>query len=482
MPGDEQRTSPQSLEAERAVLGGMLTDPDILEDCLEVLSEDHFYLLRHKELFNTIVDLKNQNKPVDYLGVVAELERKNKLESVGGRPFVIELTRNIADAPHTDYYTEIIDDRATLREMIRIGKRMSEESFRMVSPAADILTEAEEGIFRLAERRTRSDFVSLFDVAPGVAEYIENVHERDYDDGSTRTRFKELDEMTTGFKPADYIVIAGATSSGKTAYALSIARNVAIPPLNVKPRGVGIFSLEMSAEQLVTRLFSMHTKLDSQKMRKGHLSQGERNYVREMIPPFSESPIFIDDSASQDMMQIRSKARKLSRRHDIGLYIIDYLQLIKPSTAGGKNKSREQEIAEISRGIKAMARELKCPVIALSQLSRMVERRTGEPRPRISDLRESGAIGQDADTIIFIYRPEYYRIQSAFVNGMKVSTSGLAQIDIAKQRSGPTGEFWMVFNKSCTSFEDLDPASLVPADENRGGGFDDEEFDPEKHS
>ncbi len=475
MPGDIERTAPQSLEAERAVLGGMITDPDILEDSLEVLKEDHFYLQRHREIFNTIVELKRLNKPVDILGVKASLERANKLETVGGAAFLMELTRGIADAPHTSYYTEIVDDRATLRQMIRIGKNMSESSYKQEKPASDILREAEEGIFDLAERRTRSDFVSVAEVAPGVAEYIENVHSREYDDGATRTRFTELDEMTTGFKPADYIVIAGATSSGKTAYALSIAKNVAIPPANVTPRGVGIFSLEMSADQLVTRLFSMHTKLDAQKMRKGHLSQGERDFVRDMIPQFSEAPIFIDDSANQDMMQIRSKARKLMRRHDIGLFIIDYLQLVKPGGGGGRNKSREQEIAEISRGIKAMAREMKCPVIALSQLSRMVERRTGEPRPRISDLRESGAIGQDADTIIFIYRPEYYRIKDVWVEGMKVSSQGLALIDIAKQRSGPVGDFWMVFNKDYTCFEDLDKKSLRPSEE---GGGDEEEQTP----
>ncbi|MFP4459909.1 MAG: replicative DNA helicase [Candidatus Zixiibacteriota bacterium] len=444
---------PKALDAERSVLGGMIIDTDGREEVLEVLQKEHFYLQRHRTIFQAIFELVADDEPVDTLSLSQKLAKMKKLSEVGGKSYLIELQEDLFAAMNSSYYSQIVIDKSILRELIRIGSHVIQEASREQQPAQDVLELAEQEIFNLAEKRINQDFVSIGSIAPEVYNYIESIHDRDYQGDEVRTHFSRLDKQTTGFKPADYFILAGATSSGKTAFALSIARNIALPPAGATPRSVAIFSLEMAQEQLVMRLFAGVARLDAQKIREGNLSIEEREQLKNALPDIQDAPVFMDESASLNIMTMRSKLRKLMRRQkDLGLVIVDYLQLMQPVS---KHNSREREIAEISHGLKAIARDLKVPVLALSQLSRKVESRTGDPKPRLSDLRESGSIEQDADAVIFIYRAEYYNRPFVMIGDMKKASKGVAEVIIAKQRNGPVGSFFMQFTPQFTSFGDI---------------------------
>lgn len=459
----QDKQPPQSLEAERAALGAMLIDPEALDSALERLGEDSFFLRKHSVIFGAMKKMVADGAPVDYLTLANYLKESGKLEKVGGSSYLLELVSSTITSAHIEQYATMVQDRAILRGLISVASGIIEDCYSGEKPTEQILEEAEQRFFMIRERRLSGDFTAIGDFLNGVYQQIESIHKGDDTGTSVKTGFSDLDEMTTGFSPSDYIIVAGRTSAGKTAFALSLAREIAIRG----GKGVGCFSVEMSREQLVTRLIAAEAGVNSHHLRSGRVSSSDLRKVAGMLPRLAKAPIFIDDSASIDVLQMRTKARRLMRKADIGLFIVDYLQLIRPAF---HSDSREREIAQISAHLKGMARELKVPVMALSQLSRQTERRqSGKGRPRLSDLRESGAIEQDADIVMFVYRPEQYRVKTvrAKVGGQikEIPAKGVAEIILAKQRNGPTGSVFMRFQKGTTSFE------LLTLDEYAGDSF-----------
>ena len=443
-----ERVPPQHLEAEEFVLGAILLDNQALNKVLEVLSPTAWYREAHRKIFQAMVDLSETNEAIDQITVCERLRRKNELEQVGGAAYLAQLVAQVPTAANVRHHAKIVQEKALLRNPIMVATDIVASGYQDTEKVDDLIDQAERKIFELAERRMRQSFIPVKHIVKGAFEMIERLYEKKERVTGVPTGFKELDEMTAGLQPSDLIIVAGRPSMGKTALALSMAQHAAIQ----KHLTVAVFSLEMSKEQLVLRMLCSEARVDSHKLRSGFLGRADWPLLTAAAGRLADAPIYIDDTPAMTVLEMRAKARRLmAERQGLGLVIVDYLQLMR---GRGGSDNREQEISDISRSLKALAKELSVPVIALSQLSRAVETRGGDKRPQLADLRESGAIEQDADVVMFVFREEVYR--------QTEDNRGLAEILVRKQRNGPIGDVRMAFLDRYTRFEDLETAHREP--------------------
>ncbi len=439
MASTKERIPPQAIEAEQTVLGAILQHQEALHMGIEMLKEENFYLPKHRKIFSAIKKLYESSMAVDLITVPDELSNQGRLEEAGGRRYLLDLVDSVVSIANLEHHIRIILEAAVKNQLISDCSDIISRSYDAGSTADDLLDYSERKIFAIKEESLQGDFVSLKEILPQTFEQIEEYSKREGHVTGVPTGFPELDTLTAGFQNSELIIIAGRPSMGKTAFALNIAENVAVN----KGLPVCIFSLEMAKEQLSQRLLCSRARISSHQLRTGRIADHQWTNLSIAVGPLSEAPIYLDDSASLAVMEIRAKARRLKLKFDIGLVIVDYLQLVRGHREA---ESRQQEITYVSQSLKALARELKIPVIALSQLSRQVETRGSDARPKLSDLRESGAIEQDADLVIFIHR-------SLDDEGHPGS---IAEIRIDKQRNGPTGIIKLAFVKEFARFELLD--------------------------
>lgn len=435
-----ERVPPQNIEAEQAVLGAVLLEKDALTAAAEIVIPEDFYRQSHQRLFRVMLDLSEKNEPVDLVTLTAELTDRKLLEEIGGVTYLTDLVGAVPTAANVEYYAHIIEEKAILRKLIQTATHIASTGYAGTEEVSDIIAEAEKRILSISDRRTSDGFISIKDVLMDAFERIEYLHEHQGQISGIPSGYPDLDRMTSGFQNSDLIIVAARPSVGKTAFALNIAQNVAAR----SGEPVAIFSLEMSATQLVQRMLCAESNIDSHKFRTGMMDDDDWEKLTMAIGTLSEAPIYIDDSAGTTIYDIRGKCRRLKAERGIGMVLIDYLQLI--NSRGGR-ESRQQEISEISRALKGLARELDCPIMALSQLSRGVEQRQ-DKRPMLSDLRESGSIEQDADIVAFLYREDYYDPETDKQN--------IIEIIIGKQRNGPVGKVELVFLKNYNKFVSLD--------------------------
>ncbi|MFT4737657.1 MAG: replicative DNA helicase [Cyclobacteriaceae bacterium] len=440
---------PQAVDIEEAVLGALMLERDALSNVVDILKVESFYREAHKHIFQAIVDLFNNSEPVDIKTVVHQLRRMGKLEEVGGAYYVADLTTRVNSAANIEYHSRIISEQSIKRELIRISSEIQRDAYEDTIDVFNLLDKAEQSLFDISESHIRKNYDKMSDLLRKAIEQIEE--RKDKKDGLTGvpSGFTALDRITSGWQPADLVIIAARPGMGKTAFVLSTLRNAALD-FNAP---VAIFSLEMSSVQLVNRLISAEAELESEKIKRGELADYEWEQLLHKTNKLSESPIFIDDTPGLSILELRAKARRLVAQHGVKLLIIDYLQLMTGDTSKSGGGNREQEIASISRALKGIAKELNVPVIALSQLSRAVETRGGDKKPQLSDLRESGSIEQDADMVMFLYRPEYYGITQG-EDGTPLN--GMAEVIIAKHRNGRLDTVQLKFIGKFTKFADLD--------------------------
>lgn len=459
---------PQAVDLEEAVLGAMMLEKDAVNDVIDILKSESFYKEQHQKIYAVIQDLFQRSEPIDILTVTTELKKRGELEFVGGPFYITSLTNRIASSANAEFYARIISQKHIQRELIRISSKTIQRAYDETTDVFDLLDEAEKDLFTVAEGNIRKNFMEMKDIMHEALQNIENAKNHEDAIVGVPSGFAALDRVTAGWQKSDLIVVAARPGMGKTAFVLAMARNASVE-FN-KP--VALFSLEMSSVQLVTRLISSETEIEAEKLKRGNLADYEWEQLHARIGALSKAPLFIDDTPALSIFELRAKCRRLKAQHDIQLIIIDYLQLM---TAGGDKGSgnREQEISMISRSLKSIAKELNVPVIALSQLSRAVETRGGDKRPQLSDLRESGAIEQDADMVSFIYRPEYYGItQDAEGN----SVTGLGYIIIAKHRNGGLEDVPLRFISKLAKFTDVDNnpfeslTPLAPSNDFESGG------------
>jgi len=442
---DAGRIPPQSLDAERSVLGAMLLSRDAIAAAIQHLDERAFYRETHRKLWRAMVSLFDRNEAVDLVTLVEELKRKKELEPIGGVTYLTSLDQFVATAANVEHYCKIVNEKATLRRLIDVGTEIVGECYDQRKDPAQLLDRAEQAIFAISDDRLRTGFHPMRQLVLQGYSAIEEYRQRKVHVTGVPSGFYDLDEMTAGFQKSDFIVIAGRPSMGKTSFAMNIAENVAVHMKPSERQAVAVFSLEMSKESLVQRLMCSVARVDIHKIRRGYASNEEYKKLQNAAAQLHEAPIYIDDTAAISILEMRAKARRLVSEMPLGMIVIDYLQLIRGPES---SENRQQEISAISRSLKALAKELQIPVIALSQLSRAVETRGGNKRPVLSDLRESGAIEQDADVVLFVYRPEVYETDPA-------NRDGKAEIICAKQRNGPTGNIDLAFLSECTRFEPL---------------------------
>jgi len=437
------RIPPQNLEAEESILGGLLVDPESINKIVDLINAEDFYKDAHGKIYNAMIGLYEKNEPIDIVTVSSSARDKGILDKIGGVTYLNTLVDLMPSAANITQYAKMVREKALLRNLINVATEIVEKGFDLDVNVDGYIDDAEKMIFQVSERKFRPSFYSVKDIVMDNVKTIERLYEKKQTVTGVPTGFTELDKMTSGFQPSDLIVIAGRPSMGKTALSMNIAQYVATMRDGAVP--VGIFSMEMSKEQIVTRLLSSESEVDHSKLRTGTLSSSEWPKLAQAAGKLSEALIFIDDSPSMNVLDLRARARRLKKEHGLGLVVVDYLQLMKGRAA--VTDKREQEIAEISRFLKSLAKELHIPVIAISQLNRMVEQRE-DKRPRLADLRESGAIEQDADVIMFIYRDEVY-------NKDKEGNKGIAEIVIGKQRNGPTGTVELAFLDKTATFKNL---------------------------
>ncbi|MFH0802267.1 MAG: replicative DNA helicase [bacterium] len=427
------RLPPQNIEAEQSTLGSMLIEKEAIARAAELLHSSDFYRDSHQLIYEAIVRLYERNEPIDSITLTEELRRQNKLEEIGGAPYLTALINTVPTAANVEYYAGIVKDKADLRNLIYAGTTIATMGYEEKEPVQLLMDKAESIVFGISQKRMSRDFLPIGDVLEKAFLRLDELYKRKAHITGVPSGFKELDIYTAGFQPSDLIIIAARPGMGKTSLCLNIAQHVA----STVQSPVAIFSLEMSTEQLAHRFLCSQARVNAQKLKTGHLDENEWNKLGRAMGILSESQIFVDDSPAITMLEIRSKARRFKAKHGIALLIIDYLQLIRSTS---RSENRNQEISEISRQLKSLSKELDIPVIAISQLSREVEKRTRK-RPQLSDLRESGAIEQEADMVIFIYREEENEDDRDVF------------IEIAKHRNGPTGTIELVFLKEYTKFE-----------------------------
>lgn len=435
-----KRILPHSVEAEQSVIGSMIMDKDAITTATEILDSDDFYRTQYGVLFQAMADLYQEDKPVDVVTLTNKLKEKELPEELAGIEVIAELVKAVPTSANVKYYANIVKEKAVLRRLIKITEGITNTCYQAKEPVEDILQSTEKQVFDIVQNKGAGDFVSIRDIVLNSIESIEAASKSKGTVTGIATGFYDLDYKTAGLQPSDLILVAARPSMGKTAFVLNIAEYAALKS-NVT---TAIFSLEMSKEQLVKRILSMNSKVDSQAIRTGELEDEDWAKLVESARLIGNSNLIIDDTASISISELRSKCRKFKLEHNLGLVIIDYLQLM---TGSKKNESRQQEISEISRSLKALAREINAPVIALSQLSRAVEQRP-DKRPMLSDLRESGAIEQDADVVMFIYRDDYYNHDS--------EEAGISEIIIGKQRNGPIGTVKLAWLSQYTKFANLE--------------------------
>ncbi len=447
-----QKLPPQNVEAEQSLLGSLLIDKDAIIRVADIVGPEDFYHDKHRMIFEAILDLYGKHEPIDLLTLANRLEEKGKLENIGGRTYLISLSNAVPTSSHVVNYAEIVQKKATLRNLIKAASEMAEMGYNEEDDVRNILDKAESRIFAVSQGHQKQMFIPITSILNETFERIDELHKEKGKLRGIPTGYKDLDNLLAGLQKSDLLILAARPSVGKTSLALDIARSVATK--HKVP--VGIFSLEMSKEQLVDRLLCAEANVDLWKMRTGRLSDREEDddfpRIGHAMGVLSESPIFIDDSAIATIMDIRTKARRLQMEHGLGLIVIDYLQLMEGNI---RTDNRVQEISEISRGLKQIAKELNIPVLALSQLNRGVESRN-PPIPKLSDLRESGSIEQDADIVMFIYREAIYKPD------LELDRKNVAEIHIAKHRNGPTGMIKLFFDEQKVSFRDLDKKSYGP--------------------
>jgi len=436
------KVPPQNLEAEQSVIGGILLDNQALNSVLEILDADAFYSEAHRKIFAAIVELYDKNEPSDLITLSNILKSKNQLDQTGGVSYLSSLADNVPSAANISHYSKIVKEKAILRRLIGTATEILNKSYNSAADIDTVLDEAEHAIFEISENKIRPAFSPFKDIIKESVKTIEKLYERKELVTGVPTGYEKIDDITSGLQKSDLIIIAGRPSMGKTAFALNIAQYAALEANTP----VAIFSLEMSKEQLALRMLSAEARVDSQRIRRGFLGEADWPRLIAAAGRLSEAQIFIDDSSAISALEMKAKARRLKSEVDLGLIILDYLQLMRSSSY--RETSREQEISEISRSLKALAKELSVPVIALSQLNRKLEDRTNK-RPQMADLRDSGAIEQDADLIAFIYRDEVY--DKSEENPEK----GMAEIIIGKQRNGPTGMVKLAFQDKFARFENL---------------------------
>lgn len=461
------KVPPQAIDLEEAVLGAIMLEKDALTAVIDILKAEVFYKEAHQIIFAAISRLFGKSEPVDILTVTNELKTTGELDIVGGPYYITQLTNRIASAANVEYHARIISQKFIQRELIRISSMIIKDAFEDTTDVFDLLDRAEQNLFAVSESNLRRSYADMQSLVGDAIKEIEAARDQDGHLRGIPSGFTELDRITNGWQKAELIILAARPGMGKTAFVLSMARNCAV----TFKKSVAFFSLEMSSIQLVTRLISSETELSADKLKKGDLQSYEWEQLHAKINTLTDAKLLIDDTPALTVFELRAKCRRLKAQHDIDMVIIDYLQLM---SGGGDGKgNREQEISNISRSLKALSKELDIPVIALSQLSRAVETRGGSKKPILSDLRESGAIEQDADMVIFIYRPEYYKID---VDEEGNSTAGIAEICIAKHRNGALKDIPLRFVAQYARFMDIDSgndfsyAGLNPSDD-----FDDQQ-------
>ena len=440
MEGPIMRSLPQSLEAEQSVIGSMIIDKVAISKALEKLDEEDFYRDGHKAIFKTIRDMYSQDMAVDLVTLLEHLKSTDLLEKAGGVTYVSEVASSVITTANLDAYIKIVEDKSTLRKLIRSSTSIIEESYNKQDKVENVLEYAQKKIFDLAEKNGSSDYEALSNVLERGFLEIERLFNNKGSITGVGSGIRDLDSKTSGFQKGDMVLIAARPSMGKTTFALNIAENAAL----VEGKSVVIFSLEMSKEQLAYKLLCSEASVDMLKLRTGNLDDDDWERIARATGPLSKAKIYIDDTAGLSVMEMRTKCRKIKMEHGIDLILIDYLQLMSGSSG---SESRQQEVSEISRSIKALAKEMECPVIALSQLSRAPEQRA-DHRPMLSDLRESGSIEQDADVVMFLYRDEYYNKETEEKN--------IGECIIAKQRNGPVGTVKMAWIGSHSKFTNLE--------------------------
>lgn len=436
------RRPPQNLEAERACLGSMLLDREAIETAIDFLKEDDFYSTQHRVIFNAVLDLYNRSTPVDIVTITELLKSKGDLDKAGGVVNISALLDEVPTSANIEYYAKIVEQKSLLRKLITAAYSVIAIGYDTEIDAFEIIDEAERLIFDVTERNVARGYYSMNEIIKDSIIAIERLYHRGDAYTGIPSGFKEFDDLTSGFQKSELIIIAARPAVGKTAFALNIAQNIGI---RLK-KNVAVFSLEMSKEALVQRMLCSEARIDSQRLRKGFLETEKWAPLTTAAGKLADANIFIDETPGITDMQLRAKARRIQSRHGLDIIVIDYLQLM--STLKRRNEGRTQEITEISRSLKALARELNIPILALSQLSRAVESRGRDKRPILSDLRESGAIEQDADMVVFLYRDELYNPNTPDIN--------IAEVIVQKQRNGPTGSLKLRFSKEYTRFDNLE--------------------------
>ena len=441
-----QRLPPQNLEAEQSVLGSILIDREALLEAAEMLVPDDFYREAHQYIYREITGLANKGEPIDLVTVCAVLENKNLLAQVGGAAYLASLASTTPTAAHASYYAAIVREKSLLRRLIRTATDIVSKSYGYVENVEEFLDAMEQSIFEVARSRESKGFVHLQHALEQTFEKLERLYDRKSGVTGISTGFLDLDNLTSGLQPTDLVIIAARPGMGKTTLALNMASHIAIE----EGLPVAFFSLEMSQDQLAQRLLCSFAEIDAHRLRQGFLSSEHWSRITEAVGPLSEAPFYIDDSGAISVMEIRARARRLKMDKGLAAIFIDYLQLMRSNE---KSENRQQEISFISRSLKALAKELNCPVVTLSQLSRAVEQRT-DKRPILSDLLESGGIEANADVVLFIYREDYYQKESEKKN--------LTEIILAKQRNGPTGKLDLYFKDNYNKFVNVDKYHEAP--------------------
>ena len=441
----EERVPPQNIEAEQAVLGAMLIDKEAIAKATEVLSADDFYREAHRVIFSAMLELYNKNEAVDMVTVTEILKRDNKLEDIGGIAYITSLANVVLTAANVKYHAEIVAEKSVLRQLVRVSTEIAAMGYEANEDVGTLLDTAESRILEISNRKKKNDFTAINDILMDSVQSIESLLQNKGGLTGLPAGFADLDKLTSGLHPSDFIILAARPSMGKTALALNIVQNVALRAHKViggEPRSVAFFSLEMSKEQLVNRLLCAEAGIDSQRLRVGEMHDEDWTHLWDACDTMSRAKIYIDDTAGITAMDMRSRARRLKAEHGLDLIVVDYLQLMQGSGKRNNSGDRQQEVSEISRSLKALARELDVPVLALSQLSRSVESRQVK-RPMLSDLRESGSLEQDADIVAFLYREDYYNPETENKH---------TELIIAKHRNGPVDTVNLFFQKQFTKF------------------------------